>query len=85
MVELGTIGAIGLGIVVGWLLPAAHVGGDRSVAASAAILGAVTAAVGFDQGEAIAGTTLSAALAAAYAKAWWLAELRKRYGARLPG
>ena len=79
------IGAAGIGLVIGWLLPAVRVSGDRATAASAGIVGLVGGAVGFDQGLVAGEVALASMLAAAYVHAAWMAELRRRYGARLPG
>jgi len=79
------IGAAGLGLVIGWLLPVTRAGGDRAVAASAAIVALTAGVVGIDQGVALGEIVLASVLAAAYVHAAWIAELRRRYGARLPG
>jgi hypothetical protein len=76
MVELG---AIGLGLVIGWLLPTVRVSGDRATAASAGIVALVTGAVALDRNTMVGATALTAALASAYVHRAWLEELRRRY------
>jgi len=72
-------GAVGIGLVVGWLLPSVRAGGDRAAVASAGLVGAVAMAIALAQNHEVAAATGAAAIVGAFVHALWREDLRRRY------
>jgi uncharacterized membrane protein len=73
------LGAVGIGLVVGWLLPSVRVAGERAAVASAGIIAAVAAAISMALSLELGGVTTASALVGAFVHALWREDLRRRY------
>ena len=72
-------GAVGIGLVVGWLLPSVRAAGDRAVVASAGLVGAVAVAITLARDAEVAAVTSAAAIVGAFLHALWREDLQRRY------
>lgn len=72
-------GAVGIGLVVGWLLPWVRAAGDRAAVASAGLVGTVVIAITLARNHEVAAVTGAAAIVGAFVHALWREDLRRRY------